>query len=724
VNCGSDNPDGQRFCGMCGSSLEQTCPRCSSPAPANARFCGTCGSPLGPGTDRTAERPHALEERRVATVAFADLSGFTALSGTTDPEEVREFVDRCMKLLGAIVDRYGGEIDKVIGDAVLAVWGVPIAREDHAERAVRAVLEMQQCARDHEAEFGGLTLRIGVNTGELMFAPVGPERSRAQTVMGDVVNVASRLQTSAPRGGILVGEETWRATRRAIHYEQVEPFRVKGKDAPLDAWLAIEALDSAPGERPLSDVPMVGRDLELEMLANTWQRIVEERRPHFVVVVGAPGIGKSRLGREFRVRVETTGGRVFRGRSVPYGERSGFGAFAEIVKQAASIFDTDQVPDALDKLRARTRSLLGDDAGREVADILAVLAGLDTEELANRALVFDAARRFVEALGDEQPTVLGFEDLHWAEESLLDLVEHLAGRVRNVSVLLVASARPELLEARPDLGNGLSSYMTLSLDVLGANAADELTREVLRGHAVAPSVLERIRDVAGGNPLFIEELASSVAEGTTDPTEGLPTSVVSVIAARLDALPQRERRILLVASVIGKVFWRSVLAGLVEGDVDDALATLETREFICRERVSEIEGDEAYSFRHMSLLEVAYNTLPRAERRTLHAEVAALLESAFGERPSALAPMLAHHWRAAGDPDRAIEYLLRAAEQADQAWAKREAVAFYSQALDLLDDGDSRRRSIALRKAVSLQAMAHIFYGDVPAPSRPNTAGD
>jgi eukaryotic-like serine/threonine-protein kinase len=248
---------------------------------------------------------------------------------------------------------------------------------------------------------------------------------------------------------------------------------------------------------------------------------------------------------------------------------------------------------------------------------------------------------------------------------------------------------------------------------------------VLRGHAVAPSVLERIRDVAGGNPLFIEELASSVAEGTTDPTEGLPTSVVSVIAARLDALPQRERRILLVASVIGKTFWRSVLTGLVEGDVDDALATLETREFIRRERVSEIEGDDAYSFRHMSLLEVAYNTLPRAERRTLHAAVAAMLESAFSGRPTALAPMLAHHWRAAGDPERAIEYLLRAAEQADQAWAKQEAVALYSEALDLLDTDDGRRRSIALRRAVSLQAMAHIWYGDVPAPSRPtDTAAD
>ena len=307
---------------------------------------------------------------------FADLSGFTALSEHTDHEDVRALVDRCTALLGEIVDRFGGALDKIIGDAVLAVWGAPVAYEDDAERAVRAALEMQQCAATHQDEFSGLPLRIGVNTGELMFAPVGPENRREQTVLGDVVNTASRLQTSAPRGGILVGEETWRATRRSIRYEVVEPFVVKGKEEPIDAWLAIEPMGATPAERPLSSVPMVGRERELELLATAWARVVDDQRSHFVVVLGAAGIGKSRLLREFRAQVEPTGARFLRGRSLSYGESTGYGAFAEIVRQVAGIFETDRAEDAREKLaaahsvagrrgrRRHDRSARGDDRAR------------------------------------------------------------------------------------------------------------------------------------------------------------------------------------------------------------------------------------------------------------------------------------------------------------------------------------------------------------------------
>lgn len=683
-----------------------------------ARFCGACGTALDANPVSASAPLGAREERRVATVLFADLSGFTSLSEHTDHEEVRALVDRCAALTGAIVDRFGGDLDKIIGDAILAVWGAPVAYEDHAERAVRAALEMQECARTHEKDFGGLPLRIGVNTGELMFAPVGPEGRREQTVLGDVVNTAARLQTSAPRGGVLVGEETWRATRRSIRYEVVPPFVVKGKDEPLDAWLALETLGSTPTERPLSSVPMVGRERELAVLTTAWDRVVEDRRSHFVLVLGAPGIGKSRLCRELRVQVEAGGGRMFRGRSLSYGERTGYGAFAEVLRQAAGIFETDRVSDAKEKLALRTRSLPGPDT-KNVADVLAVIAGLGPGELDNRTVLFDAARRFIEGLGSELPTILGFEDLHWAEATLLDLVEYLAARLRDVPVLILASARPELFDTRPSLGGGLSSYTALPLDALNETAAEELTRELLQQRTVAPAMLERISDVADGNPLFIEELATSVAEGTTDPTLALPTSVVSIISARLDALPTRERRLLLDASVIGRIFWRGLLAQVdPTPGLDEALSSLEAREFIRSQPVSEIEGDDAYSFRHMSIREVAYNTLPRAERRERHAAVARFGEVHFGDRPGALAVVMAHHWREAGDPDRAIEYLIAAAEQADNAWAKQEAVALYTEVIGLLQNDDPRRRALRLRRHVADEQIRLIENGDVSPPAR------
>ena len=668
--------------------------------------------------DATHSEPPPVEERRLATVLFADLSGFTALSATIDPEDVRTVVDRSMALIGEIVDRFGGHIDKVIGDAILAVWGVPMTREDDADRAVRAALEMQECARIHEEEFAGLPLCIGVNTGELMFAPVGPRGGRAQTVMGDVVNVASRLQTSAPRGGVLVGEQTWRETRRSIRYEQVEPFTVKGKEQPLDGWLAIEALSAAAAERPLSAVPMLGRDRELDLLSKTWQRVVDDRKAHFVVVLGGPGVGKSRLCRELRRVVEGEGGRVIRGRSLPYGEGTGYGAFADIVKQTAGIFDTDLPVDALAKLGGLVESLVDDDRAVAVTEALTVMAGLGPGELANRAALFEAAEVFVEALGSVQPVVLGFEDLHWAEASLVDLIEHLASHVRDAPVLILTSARPELLDSRPNLGGGLSRYTALALEPLDARTADELTRKALRGRRVSPAVLERIGDVAGGNPLFIEELATSVAEGTTDPTQVISTSVVAIIAARLDAIPARPRQLLLHAAVIGHTFWRDLLASLdPTPGLDEALDWLEDRDHIGRERVSEVEGDRAYSFRHILLREVAYNTLPKAERRKRHAEVARLTERLVTGHPRTLATILAHHWREAGEDERAIGYLLDAAEQASQAWAKREAVVLYTEVLDLLPDGAARRRSVSLRRALAEQAVRHIAYGDVAAPT-------
>lgn len=461
---------------------------------------------------------------------------------------------------------------------------------------------------------------------------------------------------------------------------------------------------------------MVGRQHELSILTTAWDHIVEDRHAQLVVVLGEPGIGKSRLCRELGVRVEASGGQLFRGRSLSYGERAGYGAFAEVVRQAAGIFETDSISEAREKLSIRARSFPGD--ADRLTESLAVIAGLGAGEPENRAVLFEAALSFIESLGREQPTILGFEDLHWAEETLLDLVEFLAERVHDVPVLILASARPELLDTRPTFGGGLSSYIALRLEALNEADAEELTRKLIERRAMAPAVLKRMGDVAGGNPLFIEELATSVAEGTTDPTLVLPTSVVSIIAARLDALPARERSVLLAASVIGRTFWRGLLAQLdPTPGLDEALRSLERREFIRREPLSEIEGDDAYTFRHMSIREVAYNTLSKAERRERHAALARFSEEHFGDPPGPLAVVMAHHWKEAGDQERAIKYLLAAAEKADEAWAKQEAVALYTQALALLDDNDPRRRGLTLRRAVAFQAIAHITFGDVPAPT-------
>jgi predicted ATPase len=375
--------------------------------------------------------------------------------------------------------------------------------------------------------------------------------------------------------------------------------------------------------------------------------------------------------------------------------------------------ETDCVADARAKLDARVRGLPGVDVGR-VIEALSVITGLGSASVEDRPVLFDTIRQFVAALGREQPTVLGFEDLHWAEPTLLDLLEYAAARVRDVPVLFLATARPELFDARPTLGAGLSSYAVLPVGALSDAAAEALTRELLQQHAAAPSVLERINDVAGGNPLFIEELASSVAEGTTDPSARLPTSVVSIISARLDGLPSRERRLLMDASVVGRVFWPSMLEALDPSlGLSDALASLEDREFIRREPDSDMGADVAYSFRHGSIREVAYNMLPRAERKIRHAAVARLGEERFGDRPGSFAVVIAHHWKEAGDPERAIEHLISAAEQADQSWAKYEAVALYREVVSLLPEGDKRRRTMNLRRAVAETAITHIEVGDV-----------
>jgi class 3 adenylate cyclase/tetratricopeptide (TPR) repeat protein len=673
------------------------CLACGEQNLEGARFCSACGTAL------TVEP--AVEERKVVSVLFVDLVDFTSRSDQADPEDVRALLVPYDIRVKSEIESFGGVVEKFIGDAVMAVFGAQVSHGDDAERAVRAGLRVldaiQELNKEHPAL--DLTVRAAVNTGvAIVDARQQPDIAQG-LAHGDVVNTASRLQTGAPPGGLVVGVETYWATRSVIGYEPVEPIQAKGKRKPLAAWLALEAL-TPPAERAASAAPMVGRDRELKLLRRTWESVTTQRRPDLVTVIGPPGIGKTRLTREFVGLVEPSGTRVLRGRSLPYGGSSGYRAFGQQVKDVAGIFESDPPADARAKLTAVVTELCGPTDGPEVEDHLAVLVGLGGDRVADRQPLFFAARRFVEDLASRQPLLLVFEDIHWADASQLDLLESLASRVRDVPVMFLALARPELLDSRPSWGARLMSHTSMQLYPLSSDEARSLAGHLLPMLSERQGAADRVVITAEGNPLFIEELAASLAERVDEAIEELPTNVRSTIAARLDTLPAAARGALLDAAVIGKVFWRGALQALdatrSAAELEDALDMLESRDFIHRESGSQIQGDHEYLFKHMLIREVAYATLPRAARRERHAAVARFIESAAGERIEEAAALLAHHWREAGNVDQAIQFLQLAAEHAARGWAKNEAVALFGRALELVpEDQPGLRRAIALRRA-------------------------
>jgi class 3 adenylate cyclase len=640
---------------------------------------------------------------------FADLSGFTALSERTDPEEIRSMVDRCMRAMGEVVEQFGGAVDKVIGDALMAVFGAPVAHEDDATRAVRAALEIQRRASENTDEFCGLCVRVGVNTGEVIFARVGPETRRELTVMGDAVNTAARLQSAAPAEGVLVGEQTHADTAVDIEYEALTPLTAKGKSAPLPAWLALSAA-TAPAERRVSDAPFVGRGTELELLARAWARTSSERYPQLVTVLGAPGIGKTRLTLELARQIQDEGGRVLRGRSFPYGERVAYGALALVIKEACVIFASDPAPEAVAKLGDRLRALFGDDDASSVATHLSIVARLTDDRVQERENLFASVRRFLEALAREQPTLLVLEDLQWADQSLLELVGSLVVRLTDAPLLILALAREEFLDDQPGWAR-LPRHTIVQLDALGSAHANDLVRRLLPRTPEDDSIVSRVERAAGGNPLLIEELTAWLSEGEASAPAELPTNVKTMIAARLDRLPAPERQLILSASVIGEVFWRGSLEALgTPGPLPELLQSLEMRDLIRRMPESRIEGEQELTFKHGLIQEVAYSTLPMAARRQRHAAVARFIEGAAGDR-SAYAATLAHHWRQAGDAQQAADYLLTAAEQAGRGWAHDEVISLCNQALELIADGDEpRRRRARLKRGVALQERYHAEF--------------
>ena len=681
------------------------CHTCGQENPQVARFCLACGTSL-------AEASVPGDERRVVTVIFVDLVGFTARAERLDPEDVRAVLAPYHERVRREIESFGGTVEKFIGDAVMGIFGAPLAHGDDAERAVRAALVI----RDSVGELAGgdLQLRIAVNTGDAVVSLGARPALGESMVAGDVVNTAARLQTAAPINGVAVGQETYIETRGVIEYQPTEPVVAKGKERPIKAWVAVCALTEA-GERPLSNSSIVGRTCETAILRALWERAGGERLPHLISIFGSAGIGKSTVAAEFVRTATENGARVASGRSLPYRESGTYGALATQVMELSAVFESDAAPVVAEKLRTRTAELLANAHADPdlVAGHLGVIVGIDAgNEASDRDALFHSTRQFLEAVAREQPTILVFEDIQWANANMLDLIETLATHVRGLPILLVTLSRPELLDTREGWGAGLSGYTALTLAPLDQQHARELAVRRLGN----TDRLDEVMRLAEGNPLFIEQLAATIDE-TASGT--LPTSVRGLVAARLDALPRPERALLLDAAVVGKVFWHGALREInpENRDLTHLLEELERRDLVRHEIASIIQDEQQFAFTNVLIRDVAYDLLPRADRTRRHARVAEFFERSTGASGEAIGA-LARHWRDAGDYERAIQQLVRAAEQAERGWAKDHAALLYREALELAPSDDTEQKRI-LRRRLALASSASYHLPEVMRPESP-----
>jgi class 3 adenylate cyclase/tetratricopeptide (TPR) repeat protein len=693
------------------------CPACGQENPEGARFCNSCGAPLG------AEHEAAREERKVVTVFFADLVGFTGRAEQLDPEDVRGMLSPYYARLRSEIERFGGTVEKFIGDAVMAVFGAPVVHEDDPERAVRAALAVRDAIQEmNEADPAlDLHVRIAVNTGEAVVA-LGARSSEGEgMVAGDVINTAARLQAAAPVDGILVGETTYRATERAIEYTAAEPVQAKGKSEPIRVWEARSARARYGVDvQQRGGAPLVGRRAELDLLKDALVRVQSERRPQLLTLVGVPGIGKSRLVWELAQAVDADPDFFVswrQGRSLPYGEGVAFWAVAEMVKAQAAILETDSAEVAETKLRATVTDLIADEAvARWAEGHLRPLVGLAQDGdigVDRRDEAFAAWRRFFEALAERHPLVLVFEDLQWADDNLLDFVDYLIDWATDTALLVVATARPELLERRPGWGGGKANAATVSLSPLSEEEIARLLASLLDQPVMAAELQAPLLARAGGNPLYAEEYARMVSERGVAAIEDvpLPANVQGIVAARLDGLAPEDKTLIQDAAVVGKVFWSGALAamnGIPRWTVEERLHRLERKEFVRRERLSSVATETEYAFRHVLVRDVAYSQVPRGLRAEKHRRAAEWIEALSTDREDR-AEMLAHHYSRAVEfarvanqdvgpiVDRARVALREAGERANSLGALTAAAEFFRQALDLTAEDDLDRARLLLR---------------------------
>jgi class 3 adenylate cyclase len=691
------------------------CAQCGAENRAEARFCDSCGAALAP------EDASAREERKVVTVLFADLVGFTSRAEQMDPEDVRAVLEPYHAHLRSELERYGGTVEKFIGDAVMALFGAPVAHEDDPERAIRAALAIRDWVREQE----DLQLRIAVTTGEALIA-LGARPSEGEGMAsGDVVNTAARLQAAAPVNGILVDETTYRATAQAISYDEHGPVEAKGKAKPIRVWETREARSRLGVDLARrGGGPLVGREKEIDLLRDSLARARQEQAPQLVTLVGVPGIGKTRLVAELFADIEADPDLVYwrQGRCLPYGEGVTYWALSEMVKAQTGILDSDAEEEVAQKLNASVAEVLP--AASDAAWVeghLRPLVGL-AEAIPTsgdrRAEAYAAWRRFFEALAEQRPLVLVFDDLHWADESLLDFIDHLVDWATGVPLLVVCTARPELLSRRPGWGGGKPNATTISLSPLSDGETARLVHALLERAVLPAEVQATLIERAGGNPLYAEEFARMVDEVGEERELRLPESVQGIIAARLDALPLEEKQLLQDAAVVGKVFWLGTLELIGDRDrpsAEQLLHALERKEFVRRERRSSVGDETQYAFRHILVRDVAYSQIPRAARADKHRGAAEWIES-LG-RPDDHAEMLAHHYlsalefaAAAGEelPDVAERARLALRAAGDRALAlssMRPAAQFYDSALALWPADDPERPYVLLGYGKALREV-------------------
>lgn len=681
-SCGAGTDVGARFCPTCGSALVASCPSCGSETGVGAQFCASCGHRL----DRAAAKE---EERKLVTVLFADLTGSTALGEQLDPERLRALLGEYFAAMASIIELWGGSVEKFIGDAVMSVFGIPSMHEDDAERALRAALEMQARLGEMNPELRErhgveLAMRIGVTTGEVIAGAGGDQFM----VTGDAVNVAVRLQQTAEPGDVLVGERTYAATRGAFGFEPREERSLKGKALPVAAWRLIGTTQLVRPRGVGVSTVLVGRQRELDLLHDLYRATVDDARPRLVTILGEAGIGKTRLTEEFLVRARSDARppAVYTGRCLPYGQGITYWALREILWGAAGILLDDSASAAGEKLRRLIIELL-DGSGDEVREAervtfaLATTAGISLadnplDRMSPESIGEElglAWPRFLSALAARRPVVVVIEDLHRAESPLLDMMEHLVSRSTG-SVLLVATARPELGDMRPGWSprRGMSQ---VALEPLAGADAVELLEGLLP--QVGPELREKISGRAEGNPFFAEEIVGhlidegvlaregeQIVQADSDAAVTIPDTVRALLAARVDALPGDEKRVLQDAAAVGRTFWLSSLESMRGGaPIRGVLSGLESKGLIVVRPTSSLPGQMELSFRHGLTRDVAYQSIPKGRRARAHADVARWIEQIAGDRRQEYVDLLAYHYESAAR-----------SEDAALAWPANESV--------------------------------------------------
>jgi class 3 adenylate cyclase/tetratricopeptide (TPR) repeat protein len=709
-NCGAENPAGQRFCGSCGTALAQTCAGCGAANPPGQRFCGNCGAALAAVEPAPTPSPVPAAERRLVSVLFADLVGFTALSASRDAEEVRELLSRYFDTCRRLIELYGGTVEKFIGDAVMAVWGTPVATEDDAERAVRAALDLVTAVSALGEELGAESLkaRAGVLTGE---AAVTVGATGQGMVAGDLVNTASRVQSVAEPGTVFVGEGTRRAAEQTIVFEDAGSFELKGKEGQTPLWRALRVVSGRSGSLKSQglEAPFVGRDRELRQIKELFHTSADERRAQLVSVTGIAGIGKSRLAWEFYKYFDGIEQIVYwhRGRCLAYGEGVTYWALADMVRMRCGIAEDEEPDTALQKLRATLDEHLLDPEDRSfVEPRLAQLLGLGEHESRERQELFGAWRLFFERLSDVYPTVLAFEDMQWADSSLLDFIEYLLEWSRNSPILVITLARPELVERRPTWGAGHRNFTSIYLEPLAESAMQQLLGGLVPG--LPASLRDQILTRAEGIPLYAVETVRMLLDRGLLAEDGssyrvvgaveslaVPETLQALAAARLDTLSADDRRIVQDAAVLGKTFTLGALAaltGLGRDELEPVLAGLVRKELLGLQVDPRSPEHGQYGFLQDLIRQVAYDTLAKRDRRDKHLAAAEYLAGSITE--DEVAEVVASHLVEAYrlDPDaedapqlreRARRALIVGAERAAGLGAAGEAARFFAQAADL-----------------------------------------